>query len=476
VSDAGAYHLYPVTALLDPAGTAGIMPGPYRTDAYAWEALAVATNKPPLGAYRGVGMTMGVFVMERMLDLLAGRLGLDPAEVRRRNLIRPEAYPFTSASGMVYDSGDLPAALERALTLADYERLRKEQAVARSRGQLIGVGLACYTEYTGLGSVAYRRRGSVHITGTEAATVKMDADGSVRCFLSFPSQGQGHATVAAQLLGSELGIPADAVTVCPVDTLKSPLGSGTFASRGAVAEVGAVGRAAAILRGKLTAIAAHLLEASADDLELRDGHVGVRGVPDRRVSLAEIARVAYLPGASPACVGPDLEATAPFDPPGPTFAGGVHVASVEVDRETGRVRVRDYVVVEDCGRVLHAGIVEGQTHGAVAQGIGEALGERLVYDEAGQNLSASLMEYALPTAADVPAPTVSHVSTASPLTPGGFKGVGEGGTIAAPAAIANAVADAVEPDGATVTSLPIVGALLTSRARGASGGAPAVRD
>jgi carbon-monoxide dehydrogenase large subunit len=338
------------------------------------------------------------------------------------------------------------------------------------------VGLACYTEYTGLGSVAYRRRGSIHISGTEAATVKMDADGSVRCFLSFPSQGQGHATVAAQLLATELGIPADSVTVCPVDTADSPAGSGTFASRGAIAEVGAVGRAAAILRDKITAIAARLLEASADDLELRDGHVGVRGVPDRRVSLAEIARIAYAPGALPAGVEPGIEATAPFDPPGPTFAGGVHVASVEIDPETGRVRVRDYVVVEDCGRVLHAGIVEGQTHGAVAQGIGEALGERIVYDEAGQNLCASLMEYALPTAADVPCPAVSHIDTASPLTPGGFKGVGEGGTIAAPAAIANAVADALGPSGGTVRSLPVLTEpLVTSRARDASSHVPAVR-
>jgi len=181
-------------------------------------------------------------------------------------------------------------------------------------------------------------------------------------------------------------------------------------------------------------------------------------VPDRRVGLAEVARLAYLSGPEgvPAGVEAGLEATVHFDPPGPTFAGGVHVASVEVDRETGRVRVRDYVVVEDCGRVLHAGIVEGQTHGAVAQGIGEALGERLVYDDAGQNLSASLMAYALPTAADLPSLTVSHISTASPLTPGGFKGVGEGGTIAAPAAIANAVADAMGPSGATLTSLPIL--------------------
>ncbi len=458
VSDAGAYHAYPVTAVLDPVGTATILPGPYRTGAYAWTALAVATNKPPLGAYRGVGMTMGVFVMERMMDLLAARLRLDPADVRRRNLIRRDAYPFTSAAGLAYDSGDLPAALERGLALAGYDNLRKQQAEARERGRLLGIGIACYTEYTGLGSLAYRRRGVVHLPGPEATTVKMDADGSVRCFLSFPSQGQGHATIAAQLLAAGLGVPADRITIVRLDTASSPAGTGTFASRGAVSVAGAVTRAAADIRRKLAVIAARLLEASPDDVDLRDGHALVRGVPDRRVTVTDVARLAHAPPVAglPDGVEPGLEATASFDPPGPAFSGGVHVASVEVDPETGRVRLRDYVVVEDCGHVLNPVIVEGQTHGAVAQGIGEALGERLVYDETGQNLSGSLMEYALPIAADVPPLTVGHVIVPSPIMPGGYKGVGEGGTIAAPAAIANAVADALGPSATAVTALPII--------------------
>jgi len=454
VSDNGAYHIPPLTAALEPPGTASIIPGPYRTPAYAWEAIAVATNKPPLGAYRGVGMTMGAFVMERTLDLLAERLRLDPAEIRRRNLIARDAYPFTSAAGFVYDSGDYPRALEMALELAGYDGLRRERDEARLRGRLLGVGISCYTEYTGMGSATYRRRGMVEVPGPEAARVSVEADGTVRCLLSFSSQGQGHATTAAQIVADELGVPLEQVVVSQPDTDQTPDGSGTFASRGAIAQQGAAGAAAVTLRKKVLDLAGGLLEASPADLELRGGRVTVRGMPDRGVLLADVARAA---GAA------SLEVTERFDPPGPTFSGAVHVASVEVDPETGRVTVRQYVVVEDCGPVINPMIVEGQVHGAVAQGIGEALGERLVYDEAGQLLTGSLMDYPLPAAADLPSFTLGHLETPSPLTPGGRKGMGEGGTIGAPAAIANAVADAVKPLGVRVTSLPILPETLVSR-------------
>jgi len=458
LSDAGAYHIFPLTAALEPLGTASILPGPYRTPAFAFEIIALATTKPPLGAYRGVGMTMGVFVMERTLDLLADRLGLDPAEIRRRNLIPREGYPFTSATGFVYDSGDYPKALEQALTLADYERLKRERQEGRTRGRLLGIGLACYTEYTGVGSETYRRRGMADMPGPEAATVRVEADGSVTCLVSFPSQGQGHATTTAQLVADQLGVPLEAVTVCQPDTAVAPPGTGTFASRGAVAQSGAADAAAATVRRKLLVIAGGLLEASPEDLVLHDGRVTVRGVPDRGVSVAEIAHRALAPSpdASTGGVEPGLAATQHFDPPGPTFSGAVHVASIEVDPETGRVRVRDYVVVEDCGPVINPMIVEGQIHGAVAQGIGEALGERLVYDESGQLVTGTLMDYALPTAAALPAFTIGHLETPSPLTPGGYKGMGEGGTIGAPAAVANAVADALKPLGVPVTALPIL--------------------
>ncbi len=460
VSDVGAYHVYPLTGALEALGAASILPGPYRTPAYAFEIVALATNKPPLGAYRGVGMTMGAFVMERTLDLLADRLGLDPALVRQRNLIPRDAYPFTSATGFVYDSGDFPKALEAALTLAGYERLVREREAGRARGRLLGIGMACYTEYTGIGSETYRRRGMADMPGPEAATVRVEADGGVTCLVSFPSQGQGHATTTAQFVADQLGVPLEAVTVRQPDTDEAPPGTGTFASRGAVAQSGAADAAAATVRGALLAVAGELLEASPADLLLADGVVRVRGVPDRGVTVAEVARRAH---ASAVGGGARLEATQRFDPPGPAFSGGVHVASVEVEPETGRVAVRDYVVVEDCGPVINPMIVEGQIHGAVAQGIGEALGERLVYDESGQLLTGTLMDYALPTAASLPAFTVGHLETPSPLTPGGYKGMGEGGTIGAPAAIANAVADAVKPLGAAVTALPIQPAELVRR-------------
>jgi carbon-monoxide dehydrogenase large subunit len=457
LSDTGAYHIFPLTGALEPLGSASILPGPYRVEAYEYEAVAVATNKPPLGAYRGVGMTMGAFTMERLLDLLAERVGLDPAEIRRRNFIPRDGYPFTSASGMTYDSGDYPKALERALALAGYDELRREQQVARAAGRLVGIGLAAYTEYTGMGSEVFRRRGMEHVRGVEGATVTVDPDGSVRCALSFPTQGQGHATTIAQLIADRLGVELERVRLVPSDTAVAPTGSGTFGSRGAVAIGGTASVAADRLRARLQALAGHCLEAAAADVTLEAGRAFVRGFSERAVTISELARLAYSPplGGLPPELGPGLSATVYFDPPGPTFSGAVHVAAVEVERATGRVRVRRYVVVEDCGPVVNPAIVEGQVHGAVAQGIGEALLESIVYDAEGQLLTATFMDYALPRADDLPAFEIGHLETPSPLTPDGRKGMGEGGTIGAPAAIANAVADAVRPLGVRVTGLPI---------------------
>ena len=472
MSDNGAYHAYPTTGVLEPLGTASIMPGPYRITAYEFEALALATNKPPLGAYRGVGMTMGAFVAERMLDLVAERLKLDPADVRRRNLIPREAYPFTSATGYTYDSGDYPKALEEALAAVEYDKLRREQEAARAEGRLVGIGIACYTEYTGMGSAGFRRRGAVEVPGIEAATVTVDADATVRCALSFPTQGQGHATTIAQIVADRLGLALEDVRLQRVDTAESPRGSGTFASRGTVAMLGTAAVAADRVGDKLRALAAHRLEAAAPDVELAGGRAFVRGFPDRSIALAEITRIAYSPprGGLPDGLAPGLEATVYCDLPGPTFSGAVHVAVVEVDPGTGRVTVRRYALVEDCGRVINPLIVEGQIHGAVAQGIGEALLESVVYDDDGQLLTATLMDYALPRADDLPLLEIGHLETPSPITPGGVKGMGEGGTIGAPATIANAVADAVRRLGVQITTLPIrpeslLGRSVTGRER-----------
>jgi carbon-monoxide dehydrogenase large subunit len=455
VSDGGAYHVFPLTQALEPLGSAMILPGPYLTPAYAWEAIAVRTNKSPLGAYRGVGMTMGAFVMERLLDLAAERIALDPAEIRRRNMIPRDAYPFTSASGLHYDSGDFPKALEAALAAADYEGLRRDQAAARAEGRVVGIGISCYTEFTGMGSAVFRGRGMNDVPGIEAATITMDPDGAVRCALSFPSQGQGHATAVAQVVADRLGVALERVRLVPLDTQAAPVGSGTFGSRAAVAFGGTVAVAADVVADKLRALAASRLEASAADIVLADGCAAVRGAPDHGVAITELARLAYSPpsGGLPPALNPGLEATIYFDPPGQTFSGAVHVAAVELDRATGRIQVTRYVVVEDCGPIINPLLVEGQIHGAVAQGLGEALFEELVYDGAGQLLTATLMDYALPTAALIPALEIGHLETPSPRMPGGFKGMGEGGTIGAPAALANAVADAVRP--AAVTRLPL---------------------
>jgi len=456
LSDGGAYHVYPLTGLLEPLGSASILPGPYRTANYAYEVITLATNKPPLGAYRGVGMTMGAFVMERLLDLLAARLSLDPAEVRRRNLIPRDAYPFTSASGMLYDSGDYPKALEQALAMADYERVRAAQRTARAADRPLGVGIACYTEYTGMGSDVFRRRGMEDVPGEEAASVTMDGDGTVRCATSFPSQGQGHATAIAQVVADRLGVSLERVRVEAVDTNAGPHGSGTFGSRGAVSIGGSVQVAAEQVRGKLIALAAQRLEAAEADVVLTDDRAFVRGFPDRALAVGELARLAHSPSA--------LHATVRFDPPGPTFSGAVHVAVVALDPETGVVTITRYVVVEDCGPLLNPMLVDGQIHGAVTQGIGEALLESLAYDEAGQLLTGTLMDYALPRAGDTPAFEIGHLETPSPRMPGGLKGMGEGGTIGAPAAIANAVADALRHAGLRITALPLRAADLRAAA------------
>jgi aerobic carbon-monoxide dehydrogenase large subunit len=456
-SDAGAYHAYPLTQALEPLGTAMILPGPYVLPAYAWEAIAVRTHKAPLGAYRGVGMTMAAFVMERMLDQLANRLDLDPAEIRRRNLIPRDAYPFTSATDQAYDSGDYPKALEQLLAQADYARLRREQEEAREQGRWIGIGLACYTEYTGMGSAVFRRRGMRDVSGVEAGRVTVQPDGTVCCAVSFPSQGQGHATTVAQIVADRLGVRLEQVRLLPIDTQGVSGGSGTFGSRGAIALGGTVGVAADLLRIKIVRLAAHFLEAAVDDIALADGRARVRGAPGSELSVAEIARRAYAPAPAtwPQGLEPGLESTVYFDPPGPTYSGAVHLSVVEVDPDTGRVRVLRYALVEDCGPLVNPLAVDGQIHGAVTQGIGEALLEALIHDETGQLLTATLMDYALPRACDVPSFEIGHLETPSPLTPGGIKGMGEGGTIGAPAAIANAVADAVRQAGVSITALPI---------------------
>ena len=446
--DAGAYSLYPWTSTMDTGMALGILPGPYRIHHYAVDSYAVATNKTPLGPYRGVARPAACFTIERTMDAVAETLGLDPAEVRRRNLVRPEDFPYTSVTGLVYDSGSMLESLDLALASVDEAAFRKEQADARAAGRHLGLGMAVYTEQTAHTFTEFAKRGIPQTFGYETATVRMDPSGQLTVFLSVHSHGQGLETTMAQLAADALGVDLDSVRVSFGDTAEVAYGSGTFASRAAVLSGGAVHLAASDVAAKLCRIAAAALEAADDDIVLAGGRAFVRGTPTRGYSIAEIARWAYHnvqrlpPGEAPA-----LEATRTYDaaPGTGTFANAAIVALVEVDPETGFVRLLRLVAVEDCGKVINPTIVEGQVHGGIVQGIGSALLEEFVYDVAGQLQTTTLLDYLVPTATDVPFIEVHHLETPSPFTVHGIKGMGEGGAIAPGAAIAGAVEDAIRP-------------------------------
>jgi carbon-monoxide dehydrogenase large subunit len=447
LADLGAYarSLGP----LCPSITAGSLPGPYRFKNYACRVRVALTNKAPAGAYRGAGQPEAVFATERAIDDLARELGLDPADVRRRNLIRRDEFPWDTGTGsaqvpLVYDSGDYARALDTALTLVGYEQRRGEQAVerAKERGRLLGIGLASYVLLTGLGP-------------HEGAVLRIDTTGKALLVTGASPHGQGTATVLAQIVADELGLRPDDVTVQHGDTAMIAFGVGTYASRNAVVAGSAALVAARAVRDKARRLAAHLLEVGAGDLELADGALRVVGAPDRRRTLAELA-AACAPGALlPEGMEPGLEATRYFAAPRATFASGVHAAVVEVERETGRLTILDYAVASDAGPLLNPRIVEGQIHGGVAQGVGGALHEELAYDDQGQPRAQTLMEYVMPAATQVPSMRIAHLATPSPLNPLGVKGIGEAGALAPPAAIVAAVEDALRPFGARITATPI---------------------
>ena len=448
LADMGAYTRS--LGVLCPSITSAILPGPYRFRAYTCRVRAVLTCKAPAGAYRGAGQPEAVFAVERAVDHLARELGIDPAELRRRNFIQPEEFPWELGTAsaqvpLVYDSGDFRAALDTALELARYEERRCEQSAERAKGgqgRLFGIGIAAYVALTGLGPY-------------ESALVRLDATGRALLVIGASPHGQGTATALAQVVADELRIEPDDVTVRHGDTALIPFGMGTYASRNAVMAGNAALIATRAVAAKARRLAAHLLEVAETDLELADGGVRVIGAPDRRISLGQLAR-ASAPGLPlPAEMEPGLEALRHFEAPRPTFASGVHVAVVQVERETGQVDVIDYVIASDAGRLINPLIVEGQIHGGVAQGISGALGEELVYDDLGQPLTQSLLEYALPTAAAVPSMRIAHLMTRSPLNSLGVKGVGESGALPAGAALAAAVEDALSSFGISIDSTPL---------------------
>ncbi|MBI1847804.1 MAG: xanthine dehydrogenase family protein [Candidatus Rokubacteria bacterium] len=456
VGDLGAYSIYPWTAAIEVLQVVGFLPGPYRVPHYLAEAVGVATNKTPMGPYRGVGRPVSTFVMESLMDRAARTLDTDPIDLRLRNVIRPEDFPYRSPSGLVWDSGCFTESLEQVRALAGYDALRADQRAASNGRVRRGIGVATYVELTGVGSAIPVAPGADVATGTEGITLRVEPGGAITLLSSLAGFGQGIETTLAQVVASELGVAVEQVVVLHGDTGRSPHGTGAYASRSAVLGGGAAILASRAVREKALAIAAHLLEAAPADLTLEDGLISVRGTPDRRVSLAEVARIAYAGGRRiPRDIEPGLEATRFYDPFFGTASNATHLAVVDVDTETCAVSVAKYVVVEDCGRVINPLIVEGQTVGGVAQGVGAALLEEVVHAEDGQLLTGSLMDYLVPTAMEIPAIEVRHLDRPSPTTLGGFKGVGEGGTIGAPAAIANAVADALAPLGIGVAELPI---------------------
>jgi carbon-monoxide dehydrogenase large subunit len=461
--DAGAYNAYAVTVSYN---TAAHLRGQYAIDTFSIEGLNVVTTKAPVAPVRGAGRPEAVFALDRALDLVASERGLDPAEIRRRNLIpadempRPMGMPYRDGKEMVYDSGDFPAQLEQALEEFGYDEQRGQQADRRAEGRLVGVGISSYVEGSGFGPF-------------EGAVVRLDQRGNVHVSTGAKPHGQGLETTLAQVCADEFGVTPDRVTVTTGDTALIQYGIGTFASRSAVTAGTAVGVAAGRLRTKVLAVASELLEASPADLELTSDGVATRDV-GRGVSFEEL-HTAAAPGPrnrTPEGFAPGLEEQYYYVPPTVTFASGTHVASVEVDAETGFVRVLRYLTVDDCGQMLNPTIVEGQIQGGVAHGIGTALLEETLYDEDCQLLTGSYMDYLLPTTHEVPPIEVGHQVFLSELNPFGIKGCGEGGAVSPPAAIANAVADALRPLEVNVNHVPLRPEALLRLIRQAQAGAP----
>jgi CO/xanthine dehydrogenase Mo-binding subunit len=433
--------------------TATHLPGLYRFDAFRCRGRLVVTHKAPTAPYRGAGRPQSMFPVERLVDIAARELGIDPAELRRRNLIARGALPFHRGipyrDGMpvVYDSGDYEAVLDAALERSGYAAFRERQRSARREGRRLGFGLATYNEATAIGP-------------HEGASVTIGADGRVSVTIGPPCQGQGHETVLAQICGERLGVSFDEVTVSGGDTARFPAGSGTYASRVAVIAGNAVAQAAEAVRDKAARVAAGALECDPQDVVIAAGRAEVKGAPDRGLDLRALVALSVRPDVVRRLGEPGLGAVRYFSPESVTWAGGVHAATVEVDRDTGAVTLLAYHVVHDAGREINPRLVEGQAHGGVAQGIGMALSEGIVYDESGQLLTGTLMDYGLPRADVVPALDVEGHDSRSPLNPLGLKGTGEGSAGPPPAALANAVADALADEGVEVNEIPIARAVI----------------
>ncbi len=455
IGNVGAYSIYPWTAALEPVQVVSFLPGPYRIQHYRGRVQGVATSKPPTGPYRGVGRPISTFVMERLMDMAAVKLGIDPKEIRLRNLVAADELPYKVASGIVWDKSGFQECLHAACDAIAYEALRAKQKRARAAGRWFGIGIASYAELTGIGSRISVAPGMPINTGTETAIIRIDSTGGITASFGVASHGQGLETTLAQVVAEHLGARFEDIRVVHGDSAAVAGGTGTYASRSMVLAGGAATLAAQAVREKVLNAASHLLEAATADLEVRDGKVSVAGT-DRSISFRDIARAVYLEMTRlPPDAREELAATKTYDPVFGTTTSATHVAAVEIDPETYEIRVDRFVVAEDCGKLVNPLIVDGQVHGGVAQGIGAALYEEVIHDEQGQITTASLVDYLVPSACEIPSMQVVHLESASPTTLGGFRGMGEGGTIGAPAAVANALADALAPLGIEINELPV---------------------
>jgi len=419
------------------------------------DVFGVFTNTTPVDAYRGAGRPEAAFIVERLVDLLARELKMDPVDLRRKNLIPPFTDGYTVATGLVYDTGNYEGALNKVLEMADYRGLRKQQADLLAKGQYLGIGLCTYAEICGLGPSQVA--GAVGFGGGlwESAIVRFHPSGKVNVMVGISPHGQGEETTFAQILANELGVGVDDVEIMHGDTDQTPMGWGTYGSRGTAVGSGALMGAIKKIKEKAKIVTAHLLEASPEDIDYEDGKFFVKGSPDKFKTIQDVALMANLAWNMPKGLEPGLEASAFFDPPNFVYPFGAHIAVVEVDVETGEVTLKRYIAVDDCGKVINPMIVEGQIHGGIAQGVGQALWEGAVYDDDGQLLTGSLMDYAVPKAAFFPKFELAMTETLTSVNPLGVKGIGETGTIASTPAVYNAVADALAPLGIKTINMPL---------------------
>jgi len=451
VANVGAYSCFPTTCGIEPLMAMAEMPGPYDVQHYECQARGVLTNTCTMAPYRGVSRPVITFALERLMDKAAAAFAIDPVDIRRRNLI--DKFPYTSAIGLEYDVGSYRETLEMAVKAIDLPAFRARQQQERSKGRHLGIGFATFSERTGYGSPAFAARGMDITPGWETVILTVDPSGFVEARIGASPHGQGLRTTLAQIIADEIGVTPDVIKVVHGDTDHTPYGWGTFASRSLVISGGATLIAARKVRAKLIKIASTMLEAAEGDIILADGVAKIAGT-DRVIPIARLAREAYTQTHRfKGEIEPGLIETGTYDPPG-TFSNACHVAIVEVDADTGRVVVERYVVAEDAGRLINPMIAEGQVHGGIAQGIGNALLEEIIYDENGSILTANLADYMPPTAREIPPIELHHIETPSVNSITKAKGLGEGGTIGAPAAVLNAINDALAPFGAQIDEMP----------------------